>query len=91
MIVELQNTLLSNLFPNKVPRRKPLDPKHLIISTEPSEIERLQRHSKEDTDWGKKKKQTEQDFLARLGFSNLAFNQGGFSRYVQSQGFKTSS
>lgn len=65
--VELQNTLLSNLFPNKVPRRKPLDPKFKVISTEQDEIERLQKYFEEETDWGKTKKRTEQDVLSQLG------------------------
>jgi hypothetical protein len=64
--VELQNTLLSNLFPQKVPRRKPLDPRFKVISTEPDEIEKLQKYFDEETDWGKKKKQTEQSVVSQL-------------------------
>jgi hypothetical protein len=64
--IELQNTLLSNLFPQKVPRRKPLDPRCKIISTEPDEIERLQKYFEEETDWGKKKKQTLQRVVSQL-------------------------
>jgi hypothetical protein len=65
--VELQNALLSDLFPYKVPRRKPLDPKFKVISTEQDEIEKLQKYFEEETDWGRKKKQTEQDVLSQLG------------------------
>jgi hypothetical protein len=64
--VELQNTLLCNLFPNKVPRRKPLDPRFKVISTEPNEMKRLQKYFEEETDWGKMKKKTEQDVLSEL-------------------------
>jgi len=64
--VELQNALLSNLFPQKVPRRKPLDPRFKVISTEPNEIERLQKYFEEQTDWGKKKKQIEQSVVSQL-------------------------
>ena len=65
--VELQNTLLSNLFSYKVPRRKPLDPKFKVISTEQNEIEKLQQYFEKETDWGKKNKQTEQNLLSQLG------------------------
>ena len=64
--VELQNTLLVNLFPNKAPRRVPLDPKFRVISTEPNEMERLRKYFDQKTDWGKKKKQTGQDVLEQL-------------------------
>jgi len=64
--VELQNTLLSNLFPQKIPCRKPLDPRIKVISTEPNEIERLQKYFEEETDWGKKKKQIEQGVVSQL-------------------------
>lgn len=58
--VELQNTLLINLFPNKALRRVPIDPKFKVISTEPNEVERLQKYFNQETDWGKKMKQAEQ-------------------------------
>ncbi len=64
--VEIQNTLLNNLFPNKAPRRKPLDPRFKVISTEAEEIDRLRKYFEEDTNWGKRKKQTEQDVLRNL-------------------------
>jgi hypothetical protein len=64
--VEIQNTLLINLFPNKAPRRVPLDPKFKVISTEPNEIDSLRKYFEEETDWGKKKKQAEQDVLKQL-------------------------
>ena len=64
--VELQNTLLIGLFPNKAPRRVPLDPKFKVISTEPNEMENLRKYFEEETDWGKNKRQTEQDILSTL-------------------------
>ncbi len=34
LIIEAQNSLLGQLFQNRLPIRQPLDPKHLVISTE---------------------------------------------------------
>jgi len=64
--VELQNTLLIGLFPNKTSRRVPLDPKFKVISTDPNEMENLRKYFEEETDWGKNKRQTEQDVLSTL-------------------------
>ena len=64
--VELQNTLLIGLFPNKAPRRVPLDPKFKVISTEPNEMENLRKYFEEETDWGKNNRQTELDVLSTL-------------------------
>lgn len=51
--VEIQNIFLSKLFNNKVPRRKPLDPRIKVISTEPEEMEKLRKYFEEETDWGR--------------------------------------
>ena len=64
--VELQNTLLIGLFLNKAPRRVPLDPKFKVISTEPNEMENLRKYFEEETNWGKNRRQTEQDVLSTL-------------------------
>jgi hypothetical protein len=64
--VELQNRLLTNLFPNKAPRRKPLDPKFRVVSTDPGEIESLRKYFEDQTDWGKAK----YDVLVRPGTGN---------------------
>lgn len=64
--VELQNTLLVNLFPNKAPRRVPLDPKFKVVSTEPDEMEKLRKYFDQETDWGKEKKKTEQSVFEQV-------------------------
>jgi hypothetical protein len=64
--VELQNTLLGGLFLNKAPRRIPIDLKYNVISTEPDEMERLRKYFEDETDWGKNKKQTEQDVFSKI-------------------------
>ena len=64
--VELQNILLSKLVNNKVPRRQPIDPKIKVVSIEPEEVEKLQRYFENETDWGRCKRQAEQDVLSRL-------------------------
>jgi hypothetical protein len=50
--VEAQNNLLSNLFQNRVPQRKPLDPKHKVISTDAEVAEQLIRYFEKETAWG---------------------------------------
>jgi hypothetical protein len=65
--VEIQNTLLSNIFPNKAPHRVPLDPKLKVISTDPIESKKLMKYFKEETDWGKEYKETIQNVQKELG------------------------
>lgn len=64
--VELQNIFLSKLFNNKVQRRQPLDPQIKVISTEPSEVQKLHKYFEEETDWGRRKRQAEQAVMKRL-------------------------
>ena len=61
--VEAQNNLLSGLFDNKVPVRKALDPKMIVISTEPDKAKHLLDYFEHETPWGKEKSKTEKDVL----------------------------
>jgi hypothetical protein len=54
MRAELQMLLLSNLFPNVIPRRRPADPSKKVISLEPSAVKSLRQHFLKNTAWGKK-------------------------------------
>ncbi len=65
--VELQNIFLSKLFNNKAPRRQPLDPKAIVVSTEPAAIERLRKYFEEDTDWGRHKRDIENEVKRQFG------------------------
>lgn len=49
--VEMQNLLLADLFGNTVPIREPIDPNIKVIRLD--QWEELDRHFREDTDWGK--------------------------------------
>lgn len=57
--IEAQNKLLSGLFEHRVPRRKPLDSRHKVLTTEPIEMERLMSHFLNETNWGKEYKKYE--------------------------------
>lgn len=54
MRTELQMLLLSNLFPNVIPRRRPADPSKKVLSLEPSAVKSLRQHFLRNTAWGKK-------------------------------------
>ncbi|MCM2285846.1 MAG: hypothetical protein NDI81_13765 [Desulfobacula sp.] len=60
--VELQNTFLKTLFDNIVKKREPLDPSVKVITTTPSEVEKLRKYFNDETDWGKIRKKTEDNF-----------------------------
>jgi hypothetical protein len=54
LMIEAQNNLLNNLFDGRVaPARKPLDPRHKVITLDPSRAEELIRHFETETPWGK--------------------------------------
>lgn len=53
MRYELQTLLLSYLFPNAVPRRRPADPTKKVISIEPDAVKSLRQHFLKNTAWGK--------------------------------------
>ncbi|AMQ90492.1 MULTISPECIES: hypothetical protein [Marinobacter] len=57
--IEAQNKLLSGLFEHRVPRRKPLDSRFKVLSTEPVEMERLMSYFLNETSWGKEYKKYE--------------------------------
>lgn len=53
MRTELQTLLLSYLFPNTLPRRRPADPSKKVISLEPAAVNSLRQHFLKNTAWGK--------------------------------------
>jgi hypothetical protein len=57
--IDAQNILLGKLFENKVSPRRPLDPKRIVISTEPDKIKELESYFEKNTAWGKYKQRIE--------------------------------
>jgi len=64
LTIESQNNLLSELFERKVPPRKPLDPRHKVISTEPTKAGQLLHFFENETAWGKVKAEAEKNVTA---------------------------
>jgi hypothetical protein len=62
---EMQNILVGPLFGNNtVPRRQPIDPRHVVISLENDAL--LTRYFREDTAWGQATRATEESVRASL-------------------------
>jgi len=61
---EMQNVLIGPLFGNTVPRRQPIDPRHIVISLGNAML--LTRHFQEDTAWGRATKNIEARTRAAL-------------------------
>jgi hypothetical protein len=61
MRAELQTLLLSNLFPNTIPRRRPADPSKKVLSLESNAVKSLRQHFLKNTAWGKKAVATQMD------------------------------
>ena len=59
MRTELQTLLLSYLFPNTVPKRRPSDPNTKVISLEPAGVNSLRLHFLKGTAWGKQAVETQ--------------------------------
>jgi hypothetical protein len=54
LMIAAQNNLLQNMFDGRVaPERKPLDPRHKVITLDPARAEALIRHFETETPWGK--------------------------------------
>jgi hypothetical protein len=53
LTVEAQNNLLHGLFEERVPPRRPLDPRHQVISTVPEKAQALIRYFETETPWGR--------------------------------------
>lgn len=51
--IELQQLFLGPLFPNKPPRRVPIDPSKRVLSLESSAVRSLRQYFLENTDWGR--------------------------------------
>jgi len=58
---EAQNIFLGKLFSHTIPPRKPLDPKYIVLSTEPQNFSKLKRYFLEETEWGKEQKNREKE------------------------------
>ena len=56
---EAQNIFLGDLFSNRIPPRKPIDPKYIVISTAPEQVAGLKKYFLEETEWGKDQKRVE--------------------------------
>ncbi len=54
-----QNIFLGKLFSHTLPSRKPLDPKHIVLSIEPPKFQKLKKYFLEETEWGKEHKNAE--------------------------------
>jgi hypothetical protein len=61
---EMQNVLIGPLFGNAVPRRQPLDPRHVVISLANDAL--LTQYFQEDTPWGRNRKAIEDNVRARF-------------------------
>lgn len=64
---EAQNTLLGELFDHRIPKREPIDPKQIVITTDPDNKERIEKYFREQTNWGKVKRDTENRVKESLG------------------------
>ena len=64
--VELQNIFLSNLFNNRVLRRKPISPIVKVISTDKEAVDELRKYFEEETPWGLNKSRIEREVRATL-------------------------
>lgn len=57
--IEIQNVLLSDLFGRKAPKRKPIDPNEIVISTEKEAQDKLHQYI-EASAWGQERKATDE-------------------------------
>jgi hypothetical protein len=61
MRTELQMLLLSSLFPNVIPRRRPADPAAKVISLDAASVKSLRQHFLKSTEWGRRTVQTQME------------------------------
>jgi hypothetical protein len=61
LAVEAQNIFLGSLFSHRIQHRKPIDPKHHVISTAPDEFIKLKNYFLEETEWGRNTKRVEEE------------------------------
>jgi hypothetical protein len=66
LTVEAQNNLLSGLFERCVPQRKPLDPKHKVITTETEGAQALVDYFERETLWGRHQATIHSDVVAEV-------------------------
>lgn len=64
--VETQNIFLGKLFEHRVQPRQPLDPRRVVIVTEPAKVRELERHFEECTEWGKAGKEAEKVVMEKV-------------------------
>ncbi len=60
--IEIQNLLLGTIFEHRIPKRNPLDPKYVVITTDSESVAKLQKYFEEETAWGRDKRAAEQRF-----------------------------
>lgn len=53
MRTELQTLLLSYIFPNTIPKRRPADPSKKVVTLEPATVKSLRQYFLKNTAWGK--------------------------------------
>ena len=63
---EAQNALLGGLFDHTIPPRKPIDPRHVVITTSPNDIDRLKKYFKEETALGRENQRIESEVRESL-------------------------
>lgn len=63
---EAQNIFLGSLFAHRLSPRKPIDPKHVVISAAPQEVSKLKKYFFEETEWGKNAKKVEEEVRQQL-------------------------
>jgi len=66
LTVEAQNNLLHGLFDDRVPPRRPLDPRHKVISTVPEKAQALIRYFETETPWGRNQAAVNAGVLAEV-------------------------
>ena len=63
MRTELQELLLIDLFPNRTPKRRPLDPSKKVISLNTATVKSLRTYFLKHTEWGRKSGQVHLEVL----------------------------
>ena len=71
LAAEAQNIFLGDLFPHRIPHRKPIDSKYVVITTEPEEVVKLKKYFLEETEWGKDQKRIEEEVRESVKNKNI--------------------
>ena len=57
--LEAQIQYLGALFKEKPQRRKPLDPRYIVVTSDPEDAERLENYFNNETEWGRAQREAE--------------------------------